>query len=74
MLAWVDRIYAAPVWLITNLTCRFVPKTHPWHKRWFTLEDWRTRRLSLVKQVDAVMWVTLICVPTILYRIAHLPR
>lgn len=46
MLAWLDRIYAAPVWLLTNLACRFVPKTHPWHKRWFTLEDWRTRRLS----------------------------
>ena len=69
MLAWLDRIYAAPVWLITNLACRFVPKTHPWHKKWFTLGDWRTRRLSLVKQVDAMMWVSLACMPVVLVRL-----
>ena len=49
MLAWLDRIYAAPVWLMTRGIVA-VSRSHPWHERRFSLEDWRLGRTPLTKQ------------------------
>ena len=73
MLAWLDRIYAAPVWLMTRGIVA-VSLSHPWHERRFSLEDWRLGRTPLTKQVDMTMWVSLACMTVVAYRLITLPK
>lgn len=64
----VDRIFAVPMWLFTRMVTR-LSKTHPWHGRRFALEDWRRNRTLLTRQCDLLAWCTIICIPSILYRL-----
>ena len=73
MLRWLDSLYALPVWLLTRGIVA-VSWAHPWHTRRFSLEDWRSRRTSLTKQVDMAMWVSLACVSFLAYRLYALPK
>ena len=69
----LDRIYAAPVWLLTRAIVAMSPR-HPWHTRRFSLEDWRLGRTPLTKQVDLTMWVCLVCTTFITCRLLWGPR
>ena len=69
----LDRIYAAPVWLLTRAIVAMSPR-HPWHTRRFSLEDWRLGRTPLTKQVDLTMWVCLVCMGVVIYRLITLPK
>lgn len=71
ILGGLDSTFAFPVWLMTNLTLRVVPKTHPWHKRWFTLLAWRLGRTGFVKVLDLLIWESTILVPILIYRLYH---
>lgn len=54
---WADAVLAFPAWLVVNLVNRWLPVTHRWHKKWFTLMDWTTRRTNLQRQFDVVWWL-----------------
>jgi hypothetical protein len=44
----------------------FLPKSHPWRMRWFTLGDWTTKRTTLTKDFDTIFWIYFILVVFIL--------
>ena len=71
VIGFLDGTFAFPVWLATNIMLRFVPTTHPWHKRWFTLLAWRLGRTGFVKVLDFLIWESLILVPILIYRLYH---
>jgi hypothetical protein len=35
------NILLFPTWLLVNILDIFLPITHPWHKRYFSMRDWR---------------------------------
>ena len=55
--------WAIPTWLLTNLITQFLPKTHEWHKRHFTLHDWAHGRTDLTMKFDSVLWGLLLWIP-----------
>jgi hypothetical protein len=48
---------AIPTWFLTNLFTPFLPKSHKWSGRYFTLRDWHHGRTDLTVQFDLVFWV-----------------
>ncbi|NIQ80612.1 MAG: hypothetical protein GTN93_21470 [Anaerolineae bacterium] len=48
---------AIPTWFLTNLFTPFLPKSHKWHGRYFTLRDWHRGRTELTVQFDFVFWM-----------------
>lgn len=52
-----------PSWLVVRLMLPFVPKTHPWHGRRFTLKQWvmgitdESLAFGAVMYVSTAFWV-----------------
>ena len=51
---------------MTMIMIPFLPKTHPWHGRHFTLEDWYVNATPDCRQFDLTGWMMLICVSLVL--------
>lgn len=50
---------AWPSWMLTRALCPFLPKTHPWRGRRFSLKDWYLGRTKFTMDFDTVMWFIL---------------
>lgn len=42
---------------MTKLMLPFVPRTHPWYGRYFTLTDWHANATPQCRQFDYTGWV-----------------
>lgn len=49
-------LWAIPTWCLTNLFVPFLPETHPWKNRFFSLPDWAYGRKGLTKNIDSALW------------------
>lgn len=48
---------AIPTWFFTaSLIVPFLPKSHPWHGRRFTLGEWHAGRTTYTKFIDFLLW------------------
>lgn len=52
-------LVAIPTWIFTRLLNPFLPATHPWHGRRFTLQDWATNQTALCRIFDWALWIWL---------------
>ena len=52
----LDLLLALPTWFITLAMIKFLPKGHPF-KRKFPLAEWATGRTELSMFYDYVIWV-----------------
>lgn len=59
---------ALPTWLALKAIQRLLPKTHPWHNRKFTLDEWTYGRTLICKLFDLNFWL----IPVILAEAAWL--
>jgi hypothetical protein len=48
---------AFPTWLMTTLLLPFVPEHHPWHGRYFTLEEWYHGETDACREMDFLGWL-----------------
>ena len=62
----MKKLIALPTWVMTMIMIPFLPKTHPWHCRHFTLEDWYVNATPDCRQFDLTGWMMLICVSLVL--------
>lgn len=51
-------IRAFPTWCITLMAVPFLPKSHPWHGRYFKIKDWYDRQTKLCMYFDIFFWLT----------------
>lgn len=50
-------IGAFPTWALTNAVTPFLPASHPWHGRTFSLRDWHAGQTPLCRLLDiAFFW------------------
>lgn len=56
----MDKWLALPTWLLTNLMTPFMKKSHPWHRRYFTLEDWAAGETPMCRETDIGLWLSVI--------------
>lgn len=47
---------ALPAWLLTCCVRRWLPESHPWRQRRFTLHEWYAGRTRLCTLLDMSMW------------------
>ncbi len=52
----MEKWMSLPTWLLTNLVTPFMPKGHPWHRRYFTLEDWAECQTPMCQEYDFGLW------------------
>jgi len=55
----MNGFIAFPTWIITRLLGPFLPVTHPWYGRKFTLQHWASHQTSLCRVFDYALWVWL---------------
>jgi len=53
-------IASLPTWIMTNAMTPFMPSTHPWKWRWFTLSEWAVSRTPLTILFDTLAWTVII--------------
>lgn len=64
----MTKLFAFPTWALTMVMLNFVPASHPWHGRAFSLGDWATHRTALTRVLDVVFWVWIITICGVLVR------
>lgn len=65
----MKALRALPTWLVTLVMLPFLPKTHPWHGRRFTLYDWYEHQTPLCRDFDFVMWINGVILALVLLSI-----
>mgnify|MGYP001562906785 CR=1 FL=1 len=58
---WIDTLTAWPMWFVMVCAMAFTSNTHPWHTDPPSLSDWRQHRSTLMRQIDSVFWVMVLC-------------
>lgn len=53
---------AIPTWLMTRIVQRWLPSTHAWYRRKFTLAEWARGRTTDCKIFDLLFWFQLVLV------------
>lgn len=48
---------AFPTWALTRFFSPFLPETHPWRFRRFTLREWEEGQTDLCRTFDFGFWV-----------------
>jgi hypothetical protein len=56
------KYFSLPTWIATRLVQPFLPVTHPFHNRPFTLDDWKNGQTDLCRWFDWAIWISLICI------------
>lgn len=54
----LNAIGAFPTWAITNVVIQFVPKSHPWHGRTFSLRYWHAHQTPLCRSIDVLFYLS----------------
>jgi hypothetical protein len=48
--------FSLPTWLLTRALLPFLPKTHAWYGRRFTLAEWAQGQTAMCREFDYVFW------------------
>lgn len=56
MFRFLERATSVPSWLTIQIAVRGMP-THPWYRRYFSLEDWHAQASPLCRFLDAMLWI-----------------
>lgn len=49
-------LFSLPTWIVTRILIPFLPPSHPWHGRPFTLADWSAKQTDFCRFFDMVLW------------------
>lgn len=58
----MKQLIVFPGWVIIRCTNRFLPNTHPWKDRKFSLKDWAEHSTELNNEYSITFWICGICV------------
>lgn len=64
----MKTVAVLPTWLLTMAIIPWLPDTHPWHGRRFSLADWSRGATVLTVQFGMVFWTSAICIAVMLCR------
>ena len=54
----MKELAAFPTWALTIAIVPLLPKSHPWHGRSFSLQDWHARQTALCRALDVLLYVS----------------
>lgn len=57
---------AFPTWAIVSALLPFLPKTHPWYRRTFSLRDWHAHQTPLCRAIDVLFYASWACFAALL--------
>jgi len=52
----MNKIIVFPTWIIVLCIKPFLPKSHPFSKKWISLESWEKYSTKLNKEFSMVFW------------------
>ena len=58
-----------PSWLLVRLALPWLPATHPWHGRRFTLLDWAAGATDATVWASAALWTCALTAGLVLLRL-----
>ena len=53
------EIASIPTWAVVRMLYPFLPKSHPWHGRRFTLREWWEGQTDVCRMFDGLFWIHL---------------
>jgi len=55
--SFLTCLRAIPTWFLTCLLEPFLPASHPWKGKYYSLSEWARGQTSMCKEFDWVFWI-----------------
>jgi hypothetical protein len=66
---WQRQLFVWPTWVYFHLAKRFLPKTHKWKHRNFTLRDWAYGSTRLNDTFSLIFWEIIVGTPILIHAL-----